>query len=227
MRRRSLAALTIAALVLFFETRAAAQTAPKAAAPVAAPVASMDQPAERRSGVVVGTTVGFGLAGASGYPNNGTRIGDSNYYSKSNIMSGARTSLFVMGALTDYLNFGFWLGGGSSASHDWHSTSFGIGFRLELFPLYAVHPSLRDLGVFTSLGVGSATLTDKQPGEHPNASGSQSFIGAGVFYELRLTKVGGIHIAGGPSLEYDTINSPSIEQHGAVLGIRFVFYGGK
>lgn len=214
----------IAAPVLFFETHAAAQAAPPKPA---APVAAGDQPAERRSGVVIGTAIGFGLAGASGYPNNGTLIGNPDYYSKSNIMSGINTSLFLMGALTDYLNFGFWFGGGSTGSHDWHASSFGIGFRVELFPLYSLHPSLRDLAVFTQLGIGSATLTDKQPGLHPNASGSQSFVGLGVFYEFRLTKVGGVHIAGGPSLEYDMINSPSIERHGAVLGARFVFYGGK
>jgi hypothetical protein len=208
--------LSTAVLVLLTGTPALAQPQP----------AVVEPPAERRSGVVLGTAIGYGLAGASGYPNNGTLIGSPAYYSSSTLMSGVNTSVFLMGALTDYLNFGVTLGGGTAQSKTWRSTSFAAGFRVEVFPLYGIYPKLRDLGVFTQLGFGRATLITKLPGNYPSASGSQSFVSAGAFYELSLVKLLGGHLAAGPSLEYDVINAASIERHGAVLSGRFVFYGG-
>ncbi len=218
--------LGVLAVVPFAIAPAVARAA-DAGGPTAGPPASTDPPAERRSGVVLGTAIGLGLAGASGYPNNATLIGSPAYFSSSDLLAGANTSAFVMGAITDYLSFGFWLGGGTAKSSDWRSTSFGVGFRLELFPLYRLYPTLRDLGVSTQLGVGNATLTSTLPGSRPSSSGSQSFVGAGLFYELRLFSLLGGHVAAGPSLDYDVISAPSIERNGAVLSARFAFYGGK
>jgi hypothetical protein len=182
--------------------------------------------AERRSGVVIGTAVGYGLAGASGYPNNASVIGSPEFYSASNLMSGANTTIFVMGALADWVNFGFWLGGGTVQSPRWRSGSFGAGFRAEFFPLYRVRPWLRDLGVSAQVGLGTATLATKVAGIYPTATGSQSFVGAGVFYEFWLVKLLGGHLGGGPTLDYDSITAASIERHGAIFGGRFAFYGG-
>jgi hypothetical protein len=185
-----------------------------------------DEHAQVRSGVVVGTAIGYGLAHASGYPNNATLIGSPAYHSTSNVIRGANTSIFVMGALTDYVSFGFWLGGGAVQSSEWRSTQFGAGFRIEAFPLYRIYPKLRDLGVSTRLGLGRATLASKLPGEHPSAAGSESYLGAGVFYEFALTKLLGGHLAAGPSLDYDVVSAASIDRGGLVLSARAVFYGG-
>jgi len=182
--------------------------------------------AERRSGVVVGTAIGYGLAGASGYPNNATLIGSPDFYSASNLMSGANTTIFVMGALADWVSFGFFLGGGTVQSARWRSGSFEAGFRAEFFPLYRIHPILRDLGISAQLGYASTNLATKLPGVYPTSTGSQSFVGAGVFYEFSIVKLLGGHIAGGPALDYDSITAASIERHGAILGGRFAFYGG-
>jgi hypothetical protein len=188
---------------------------------------SIDAPAEHRSGVVIGTAIGLGLAGSSGYPNNASLIGSPDYYSQSNLMIGANTSVFVMGAVADYVNFGFFFGGGTAKSHDWRSTSTGVGFRFEVFPLYRLYPTLRDLGFATKLGVGTTHLATRLPGDYPTSSGSQSLVSIGAFYEFTLTKLGRGHIAGGPSFDYDVINAAAIERHTAIFGFRFAFYGSK
>jgi hypothetical protein len=185
-----------------------------------------DEPATRRSGVVVGTAIGYGLASANGYPNNATLIGTPAYHSSSNLMQGVNTSFLVMGALTDYVSFGFWLGSGTAQSSEWRSTSFGIGFRVEAFPLYRLFPTLRDLGLSTRLGYGHASLASKVSADRPSAVGAQSYIGGGVFYEFPIAKFWGGHLAGGPSLDLDVIDAASIDRITTMLSGRFVFYGG-
>jgi hypothetical protein len=135
-------------------------------------------------------------------------------------------SLFLMGALTDYLNFGLWFGNARYASAHWRSTGLGGGFRIEAFPLISLFPKLGDLAVFTQLGIGSTTLHTKLPGNYPDADGAQSYLSIGAFYEWSLFKALGGHIAGGPSIEYDVITTPSIERHAAVAGLRVAYYGG-
>jgi hypothetical protein len=188
---------------------------------------TLDSPNARRAGVVVGLNLGYGLAGSSGYPNSATKIDVPAFYSSSDLMSGGGGSLFVMGALADYVSFGLWFGSATYQSADWRSTGFGVGFRVEAFPLYVLVPSLADLGVYTQLGVGSTSLTTKVAGNYPSADGAQSFLGAGMFYELLKPQLLGGHLAAGPSAEYDVITSRATERHGALAGVRVVFYGGK
>jgi hypothetical protein len=187
---------------------------------------AFDGPPQRRAGVVVGVGVGAGVAGASGYPNDGTKIDDPAYFASSGFMSATGGSLFVMGALADYVSFGFWFGMQSAQNGDWKSNAVAGGFRVEAFPLWSLYPKLADLGVFSHFGVGSAKL-DAKRGEYPGADGVQSFIGAGAFYEWCIGKALGGHFAFGPSIEYDSVFSRSIERHGMLLGARLVWYGGK
>jgi hypothetical protein len=187
---------------------------------------SLATPSERRGGVVLGLSAGAGLAGSSGYPNGASKIGDPAFYSSSDLMTGSGNSLFIMGALTDYLNFGLFFGQARFASARWHSTGVAGGFRLEVFPLLSLVPKLGDLALFTQLGIGSTTLHTKLAGDYPDADGAQSFLSAGVFYEWSLFKALGGHVSGGPSIEYDVTTTPSIERHGALLGLRAAFYGG-
>jgi hypothetical protein len=102
----------------------------------------------------------------------------------------------------------------------------GGGFRIEAFPLLPLVPKLGDLALFTQLGIGSTTLHTKLPGNYPDADGAQSFLGVGTFYEWSFFKALGGHVAGGPSLEYDVITTPSIERHGGLLSFRIAYYGG-
>jgi hypothetical protein len=185
----------------------------------------MDAPARLRSGVVVGLSLGAGVAGASGYPNASSQIGDPAYYSASGFMTGSSGSLFVMGALADYLNFGILFGSGSFRNGDWRSSGGGGGLRVEAFPLIALYPRLAGLGLLGQFGIGGANLVSSNPA-HPEASGVQSFLASGAFYEWSFGKLFGGHFGVGPSLDYEVIWSRPFERNGLLAGARIVFYGG-
>jgi hypothetical protein len=101
-----------------------------------------------------------------------------------------------------------------------------------VFPLYSLGGAFRDLAVSLQTGIGATTLVNRQiglPDGQPAVSqtGVGAFIAPGVFYEFWLVKALGGHFALGPTLEYDAIYSESMERHGALLGVRFLWYGGK
>jgi hypothetical protein len=178
-----------------------------------------------RSGVAIGLSLGAGVAGAKGYPNASSDIGDPADFSASGFMGGTSGSLFVMGALSDYLNFGFWFGTSTFRNGDWRSSGGGAGLRLEVFPLIAAVPRLAGLGLFGQFGIGGANLLSSNPA-HPEASGVQSFLGTGAFYEWSFGSLFGGHFGVGPSLEYDATWSQPFERHGLVASARIIFYGG-
>ena len=212
------------ALTLF----AAASQAAAAAVPLGddiTPVTQLSTPHEYRSGLVVGLSLGGGLAGASGYPNDAQDVGNAADYSASGWMLGTYESVFVMGALSDYVSVGFWFGHGVFRNADFRSNGDGAGLRLEAFPLVGLVPRLHGLGVLAQLGVGTGDLQSKPPGL-PESSGTQSFVGGGAFYEWAFGPIFGGHLGAGPSLEYDAIFSRPFERHGMVGSLRLVFYGG-
>ena len=178
-----------------------------------------------RSGLVLSLMLGWGVSTAAGYPNNSNEIGDPAYYSASNAMVGAGGGLFVGGALTDYLNFGFFFAGQNYKSHDWKLRTTGFGIRVEAFPLMSAFPALKDLGLFADFGIGEATLDTVAAG-YPEAKGVQSFIGVGGMYEWTIFHLFGGHAVAGPTLEYDSVFSQSISSGAGVLGARVAFYGG-
>jgi hypothetical protein len=209
---------------LVLSATAAAATAVAVNAPPPSP--DFDAPARLRSGIVLGLNYGTGLFGAKGYPNESSRIGDPNYYEASGLMLGTAFSLLVMGAISDYLNFGFWMGGNASENDHWKASAGGGGVRTELFPFARLYPNpANGVAFFGSFGVGGASLTSKDP-TIPKASGVQSFLGAGVFWEFPFWNVLGGHFAIAPGLEYDAVWSQPFERHGAVFAVRIVFYGG-
>jgi hypothetical protein len=189
------------------------------------PVTDLATAHEHRSGIVVGLAFGGGLAGASGYPNNALEIGDPAFYSASGMMAGTNGSLFVLGALSDYISVGFFFGHSAFRNGDWQSSSNRGGLRLEAFPLVSLVPMLQGLGALAQFGVGGGSLSAVAPGV-AGADGTQSFAGAGVLYEWSFAHLLGGHLGAGPSIEYDAVWSPSFEQHGLVASVRFVFYGG-
>lgn len=211
------------AWVLAAATGAAAAAVPTGES--AATPAELPAPHALRSGIVIGLGLGGALGGASGYPNNATQIGDPNYYSASGWMGGTSQTVFVLGAFTDYLSFGFWFGANSYRNADWRSTGGGGGFRVEVFPLVDLVPALSGLGLLGQAGVGSGRLVSTVP-NLPEANGTRAFLGGGAFYEWAFGHVFGGHFAAGPSLEYDAIWSQPFEQHGLVASGRVVFYGG-
>jgi hypothetical protein len=189
------------------------------------PINQLAAPRDLRRGLVVGFDFGASLGGASGYPNNSSDIGNPDEYSASGFAAGTYASIFVMGALSDYISVGFWYGHRALHNADWRSGGDGGGLRVEGFPLVGLVPKLSGLGVLAQFGIGSGQLS-ATGASGAESNGTQSFGGAGVFYEWSFGHVLGGHLAAGPSLEYDAIWTRPFEQHGLVATLRFVFYGG-
>lgn len=179
---------------------------------------------ERRAGLVVGLAPGVAFVGASGYPNNVTLIGNPDYYSESPLLVGSSTTLFVMGALADYLNFGPMVNVSRSETSSWKSTSLGIGFRVEVFPLVRLFPTLADTAIYAQGGVGTTELQAKGP--FPSADGTQSYGAVGLHHEFRFFRMLGGHLSGGPYVEYDAVFTSPAERHWLATGFRLAFYGG-
>jgi hypothetical protein len=178
-----------------------------------------------RSGLVFGLALGVGVGGASGYPNDSTKIGDPRYYVASGPMAGTSETLVLMGALTDYLSFGGWFNHASYAAKDSHSEGLAGGLRVDVFPLIRLYPRLNGLGVFGEFGIGGGNLRSSVSGVEA-AEGTQSFLGIGSFYEWAFGHLLGGHFAVGPSLELDATLTQPFNREGLVASARFVFYGG-
>jgi hypothetical protein len=186
----------------------------------------LTKPAERRSGLVLGFGVGLGIAGASGYPNDASKIGDPTYYDGSDAMGGWGGTLFAMYSLSDWLSFGAYYSRAQFRSGQWFTYGGGGGIRVDMFPLYHLVPGLRDLGVYGQFGIGTATLSPTS-GDREASTGTESFLGGGVFYEFFLGKVGAGHFAAGPTFEYDVEVTQSNQRYGGLVGGRVAFYTGK
>ena len=204
---------------------AAVSAAAPAAVAVNQPSPDVAAPARLRSGLVVGLSLGGAVGGSSGYPNASSDIDNPAFYSASGFMAGSNGTLFVMGALTDYLSFGFWAGSTMYRNGDWRASAAGGGLRVEAFPFIGISPVLGGLGVLGNFGVGGGHLQSTNP-LRPEASGTQSYLGGGVFWEFPFGHLFGGHFAVGPNLEYDAMFSRPFESHGLVASLRIVFYGG-
>ncbi|MBS2011925.1 MAG: hypothetical protein JST00_03470 [Deltaproteobacteria bacterium] len=179
---------------------------------------------ERRAGLVIAFTPGIAFAGSSGYPNDAKLIGNPAYYSESPMLVGATGSLLIMGALTDYLSFGFVINTARFETEKWKSTGTAFGFRAEVYPLLKLVPTFADTAIYGQAGIGGTELQAKGP--YPSADGMQSFLGLGVHHEFRFTRLLGGHLSGGPFIEYDAIFAQSAERHWLASGFRLAFYGG-
>lgn len=187
-------------------------------------------PALRRRGFLLAMGLGQGVYQTTGYPNHADKIGDPRYYAASGPMIGAGFSLFIMGALTDVINFGFWFGGTTAENDHWRSSGGGGGFRIDAFPFALVkhdykHVPLKDLGFFGQFGVGNVKLEAKH-GKSPGADGAESWISAGVFLDLKVANMLGGHLALGPQIAYELITATAAERHGGAFAARIAFYGG-
>lgn len=202
-------------------TSTVAVAAPVAVSTGVASIAATDRP-KRRNGLVLGLTLGPAFGYASGYPNNPLYIGQADYESKSGLMVGSSSSLLLMGALTDYLNFGFQVTAAELQSGSFRSSGTGMGFRADIFPFPC--RALSDLAFFTQFGLGMTTL-DPKDSRYNNSDGAQTFVGLGVFHEWSVAKLLGGHLSLGPSLEYDAILTRPMDRHTVALAGRLVFYG--
>lgn len=187
--------------------------------------ANRPAPHQRRNGAVLGAVGGLAFAGSSGYPNDVKLLDNPSFYSESPLMVGYSTSLFVLGALSDYVNFGPVFTTANFESAQWKSTGFGLGFRGEVFPFVSLLPALADTAAFAQIGFGTTELRAK--GNFPTAEGTQSMLGLGVHHEFRLGALLGGHATVGPEVEWNLIDSQTASRQWVTTGVRVVWYGGK
>ncbi|MDC0749488.1 hypothetical protein [Polyangium mundeleinium] len=177
---------------------------------------------ERRSSFTFGLAIGASLGSASGFPNDPTKIGLLRYYTDTGIGAGFGARAWAGAALRDFLSFGLTFGAVGLDAGDKVFFSGMVGFHTEIFPLYTLGGSLRDLGLMVETGVGTAIVTPADDQDTLLVDGGlTSALGLGVFYEgFRL----GSKVGMGPYLAYDYMYGTSIRGGAFVLGWRTALY---
>lgn len=175
--------------------------------------------ASRRSDFTIGTSAGLGLGRASGYPNEIQRIGDPAYRSDTELGVGSGSAIWAGVAFNDYLSFGLGMGGVNLSGNDRKASAGAFLFHVDVYPLFDVHPALRDLAAFAHFGTGPLKITG---GAEEADGGLMGYAEGGVSYEaLRFWR-----FAFGPSASVLHMWSESATVTGALIGARLAFYGG-
>jgi hypothetical protein len=179
--------------------------------------------ASHRSGFVVGLTLGSGVAAISGFPNDSRKIGLLSHYTETGASIGSMGSLWFGGALSDWFTFGIGFTGGSMPLlSEQKTTSSGLIFHIEAYPLFPLGGRWRDLGVMLEAGTGAVEVTPKDSDKLLIDSGSASLIGGGPFYEgFKLWK-----LKHGPFIEGSYVWSNSVRRPAVFFGWRTSFYTG-
>ena len=174
---------------------------------------------ERRSGFSIGLDFGLGLGSYTGYPNEVEKINNPEYRSSTGAALASGYSIWLGGALRDWLTVGaglFTAGGGDG---DVMGGGGAFGMHIEAFPLFALGGNLRDLGMISEFGAGSGALRDKD-GEETANGGNMSFIGLGAFFEPWQFW----QMSHGPLVMYKAEFSDTMTSNTLLAGWRMAFY---
>jgi hypothetical protein len=177
-------------------------------------------PPARRGGFAMGVALGAGVGSIVGFPNDVKKIGYQRYYTVTDVRPSPVLSVWLGGALADWVSFGIGFTGGSLLATGDNAARSGAGmFHIELFPLFYVSERLRDLGVWIDAGAGTATVTTKDDVKLVDGA-SASMVGGGVFWEpARFWK-----IRGGPFLMGNYMWSDSMRRPAIFAGWRMSLY---
>lgn len=185
------------------------------------PPAWENEPAERRGGFAMGLSLGLGLGAANGFPNDAKKVGREAFYTESGLGFATASSLWIGGALADWLNFG--VGGGFSRvfADGVVSDAPLLVFHADFFPLYALGDAFRDVALMTEMGLGFPKAIDTTTDEVLIDGSGASYVFVGAAYEglelgpLRMGPYAGVH-----SMFSQTIRRPL-----GIVGFRVSFYG--
>jgi hypothetical protein len=215
--------------------------APEAPAPAPAPPArSTDPPrseepkalwetapALRRAGFTVGLSFGGALGNVTGFPAD-IKKRTAEFRADTGIGFGGGATLWLGGALTDWLVFGAGLGAAHTQGNGAVVQGMTFVFHTEVFPLFTLGGIFQDLGVGLDTGAGSFTgeSESKPAGDAGKLvaplieSGAASRVGASIFYDgLRLWKV-----STGPFVAFDYTWSATLNQPLFLVGLRTALY---
>ncbi len=176
-------------------------------------------PHEHRGGFAMGLSVGGGLGAANGFPNDAKKIGRLEYYTESGLGFTSASSLWLGGALADWLTFG--VGGGYSMilNGETQSTTPLLLFHTDVYPLYMLGGPLRDLGAVFEVGLGFPKTIDIETQE-TLIDGTSSFLMAGAVWEgIKAWK-----FRFGPMLAGHYMWSETLRRPALILGFRGTIY---
>jgi hypothetical protein len=177
-------------------------------------------PTQRRGGFVLGASLNYGTGFAAGYPNKIQEIGDPDFRTELNTPFYAGLSLFLGGAIRDWLTVALTMASGGAQQDDSRLGGFMLGLRIESFPAYSLGGAWRDVGLVTQFGVGSNAVLDQEDKVIADG-GSMRSLGVGAFFQpLRWW-----HMGFGPGVMYLHQSSDSMHINMFSLGLRAVFYG--
>ena len=122
-------------------------------------------PYEHRGGFAVGLSLGLGVGAANGFPADARKIGREEFYTESGLGLSTLGSLWIGGALADWLTFG--LGGGFALirADGTESPAPFMFFHTDIYPLYGLEGAFRNLGMTTDFGLAFAKTTDNETGD--------------------------------------------------------------
>lgn len=194
--------------------------APSSAAKPDKPAAWETQKPERRGGFAMGLSVAGGLGASNGYPNDAKKIGRSAYYTESGLGLGTGSGIWLGGALADWLNFGLGFGFSNVFAKGSSSPAPLVFFHNDVYPLYPLRGTLRDLGATFEFGLGFPKTVSTKTQETVIDGGGSSYIFAGVFWEpLHVWK-----LRMGPLLGAHYLFSESVKRPLALAGFRLTLY---
>jgi hypothetical protein len=179
------------------------------------------QVARRRSGFVAGLTLGLAAGNAYGYPNELAKLNDPLYERNTGGAFGGINRLWIGGALTDYLVFGFGFAGMGMTHDQTKAAGSAFIFHVEGYPLFYRGGVFRDLSIFGDFGAGSMQITGN--GRQDADGGLMSVLGFGAGYEpLRFWK-----FTFGPAVEYWHWWSQTLTMNSVSVEARLTFVGGQ
>jgi hypothetical protein len=177
--------------------------------------------ATRRSDFAFGIGFAGTFASASGYPNDAAKIGVARYHASTGDAGGITNTLWLGGALRDWLVFGIGLSGTSVAGSGTLSQGGSFVVHLEGFPLFDRGGAFRDLGFVGDFGVGGRTI-NRASAEVANG-GSMSFVALGLLYEpLSFGK----HFRWGPIVQFAQQFSDTMNASMVIGGFQVAYYSG-
>jgi hypothetical protein len=162
----------------------------------------------------------YGYGDVVGYPNKLTEIGDPAF--RQHVSGfGSATSLWLGGALRDWVTFGVGLTTGAVLKGDLTGAGAGLGVRLEGYPLFALGGAWHNIGVSGEFGIGGGAVINAKDKKNALADGgSMSSLSFGTFWEVLKFW----HSASGPVVQYKYSFSDSMSAHVVSVGLRTALY---
>jgi len=177
--------------------------------------------ATRRSDFALGAGLSGTFGTVGGYPNDAAKVGIERYHTSTGATGGLTNTLWLGGALRDWLVVGIGLSLSTVAGSGTFSQGGAYIVHVEGFPLFYRGGAFRDLAVIGDFGVGARTI--KRASNEVADGGAASFVAVGFLYEpIRM----GNHLSAGPLLQIAEQFSDTLGSTLVMAGFQIAYYGG-